>query len=196
MWGALGGPFYRQIYRQIYARSPAGIAPNSRPLTGAGDFPKLRACLGPICCVWPVSNDRPETRRIDIPGPQIQVNKRRESAHKSGPTNPVRQFLRDNENKEVVNNMVKIRMMRMGSKKRPFYRVMAIDERKQRDGRPLEFLGTYDPRIEPPAVKLNLEGIDGWIGKGAQLSDTVRSLVNGVRRSGNAAAAGVSNNNV
>jgi small subunit ribosomal protein S16 len=94
--------------------------------------------------------------------------------------------------------MVKIRMMRMGSKKRPFYRVMAIDERKQRDGRPLEFLGTYDPRVEPPAVKLNLEGIDGWIGKGAQLSGTVRSLVNGVRRSGNtavAAAAGASNSN-
>ena len=80
--------------------------------------------------------------------------------------------------------MVKIRMMRMGSKKRPFYRVIAIDERKQRDGRPLEFLGTYDPRINPPAVKLNIEGIDGWIGKGAQLSGTVRSLVKGVRRSG------------
>jgi small subunit ribosomal protein S16 len=80
-------------------------------------------------------------------------------------------------------------MMRMGSKKRPFYRVMAIDERKQRDGRPLEFLGTYDPRVEPPSVKLDLEGIDGWIGKGAQLSDTVRSLVNGVRRTGNTAAA-------
>jgi small subunit ribosomal protein S16 len=92
--------------------------------------------------------------------------------------------------------MVKIRMMRMGSKKRPFYRVMAIDERKQRDGRPLEFLGTYDPRIEPPAVKLNLEGIDGWIGKGAQLSDTVRSLVNGVRRSGAAASAGATSPNV
>ena len=89
--------------------------------------------------------------------------------------------------------------MRMGTKKRPFYRVMAIDERKQRDGRPLEFLGTYDPRIEPPAVKLDLEGIDGWVGKGAQLSGTVRSLVNGVRRSGNtavAAAAGASNSNV
>jgi small subunit ribosomal protein S16 len=92
--------------------------------------------------------------------------------------------------------MVKIRMMRMGSKKRPFYRVMAIDERKQRDGRPLEFLGTYDPRVEPPSVKLNLEGIDGWIGKGAQLSGTVRSLVNGVRRGGSsensAAATGAS----
>ncbi len=88
--------------------------------------------------------------------------------------------------------MVKIRMMRMGSKKRPFYRVMAIDERKQRDGRPLEFLGTYDPRIDPPAVKLDLEGIDGWVGKGAQLSDTVRSLVNRVRRSEKIAAAGAS----
>lgn len=103
------------------------------------------------------------------------------------------------ENKEVASNMVKIRMMRMGSKKSPFYRVMAIDERKQRNGRPLEFLGTYDPRVEPPAINLNLEGIDGWIGKGAQLSDTVRSLVNRVRRSGNtavAASAGASNNNV
>jgi small subunit ribosomal protein S16 len=84
--------------------------------------------------------------------------------------------------------MVKIRMMRMGSKKRPYYRVMAIDERKQRDGRPLEFLGTYDPRVEPPAVKLDVESIDGWVAKGAQLSDTVRSLVKGVRQSGATAA--------
>lgn len=85
--------------------------------------------------------------------------------------------------------MVKIRMTRIGSKKSPFYRVMAIDERKQRDGRPLEFLGTYDPRVNPPAVKLDLDAIDGWVGKGAQLSGTVRSLVNGVRRSGNTPTA-------
>ena len=81
--------------------------------------------------------------------------------------------------------MVKIRMMRLGSKKSPFYRLMAIDERKQRDGRPLEFLGIYDPRVNPPVVDVNLDGIDAWIGKGAQLSGTVRSLVNGVRRNGN-----------
>jgi small subunit ribosomal protein S16 len=87
--------------------------------------------------------------------------------------------------------MVKIRMMRMGSKKSPFYRVMAIDERKQRDGRPLEFLGTYDPRVNPPAVNINLDGIDGWIGKGAQLSDTVRSIVNRVRRTGDTTVAAV-----
>ena len=81
--------------------------------------------------------------------------------------------------------MVKIRMLRMGSKKSPFYRVIAIDERKQRDGRPLEFLGTYDPRVDTPRVNLNLDGIDAWIAKGAQLSDTVASVVRRVRRSGN-----------
>jgi small subunit ribosomal protein S16 len=81
--------------------------------------------------------------------------------------------------------MVKLRMMRMGSKKRPYYRVMAIDERKQRDGRPLEFLGTYNPGVEPPALRLELDAIDAWLGKGAQMSGTVRSLVNQVRRSGN-----------
>ena len=84
--------------------------------------------------------------------------------------------------------MVKIRLTRMGSKKRPFYRVMAIDERKQRDGRPLEFLGTYDPRIDPASLNLDLDGIEAWVGKGAQLSDTVRSLVNRVKREGNTSA--------
>ena len=78
--------------------------------------------------------------------------------------------------------MVKIRLTRMGSKKRPFYRVLAIDSRAARDSRPLEYLGTYDPRVEPPAVDLNLDGIDAWVGKGAQLSDTVRSLINRHKR--------------
>lgn len=78
--------------------------------------------------------------------------------------------------------MVKIRLTRMGSKKRAFYRVQAIDSRAARDSRPLEFLGTYDPRIDPPALKLDLDAIDAWVGKGAQLSDTVRSLVNRMKR--------------
>ncbi len=81
--------------------------------------------------------------------------------------------------------MVKLRMMRMGSKKRPYYRLMAIDGRKQRDGRPLEFLGTYNPGVEPPAVRLEMDAIDAWLGKGAQMSGTVKSLVNQVRRTGN-----------
>jgi small subunit ribosomal protein S16 len=86
--------------------------------------------------------------------------------------------------------MVKIRMMRIGSNNNPFYRVIAIDERKPRNGRPLEFLGTYDPGMNPPALKLDLESIDGWIKKGAQLSPTVGSLVRQLRRSGGAVANG------
>jgi small subunit ribosomal protein S16 len=85
--------------------------------------------------------------------------------------------------------MVKIRMTRAGSKKRPFYRVMAIDERKRRDGRPLEFLGTYDPKPENEDIKLNIEGIEAWVAKGAQLSETVANLVKRVRRQATAGAS-------
>jgi small subunit ribosomal protein S16 len=73
--------------------------------------------------------------------------------------------------------MVKIRLTRAGSKKRPFYRVTAIDERKQRDGRPLQFLGTYDPKPEPEELKLDMDGIEAWLAKGAQMSDSVRTLI-------------------
>jgi small subunit ribosomal protein S16 len=83
--------------------------------------------------------------------------------------------------------MVKIRLTRAGAKKRPFYRIIAIDERRQRDGRALEFLGTYDPKANPEQVLLHTEAIDAWVKKGAQLSPTVKSLM---RRSGRRVAAG------
>ena len=73
--------------------------------------------------------------------------------------------------------MVKIRLTRVGAKKRPAYRIQAIDERKARNGLALEFLGTYDPNSDPAAATLNLEAIDAWLAKGAQMSDTVASLV-------------------
>lgn len=73
--------------------------------------------------------------------------------------------------------MVKIRLTRVGAKKRPYYRVLAIDERKPRDGRALEYLGTYDPRPSEEVIHLRTEAIEAWVAKGAQLSDTVRSLV-------------------
>ena len=73
--------------------------------------------------------------------------------------------------------MVKIRLQRGGAKKRPFYRIVAIDERRQRDGRALEFLGTYDPNHEPVKLKIDTAGIAKWVDKGAIVSDTVRSLV-------------------
>jgi small subunit ribosomal protein S16 len=78
--------------------------------------------------------------------------------------------------------MVKIRLSRQGAKKRPFYRIVAIDERGPRQGRPLDFLGTYDPRPDPERVHLSAERIEAWVAKGAQLSPTVRSLMRRARR--------------
>lgn len=66
--------------------------------------------------------------------------------------------------------MLKIRLMRIGTKKRPFYRVVAVDERSKRTGGYIENLGTYNPLTEPKEIKLNQERIDYWIKKGAQSS--------------------------
>jgi small subunit ribosomal protein S16 len=85
--------------------------------------------------------------------------------------------------------MVKIRLMRAGAKKRPFYRVIAIDERRKRDGRALEFLGTYDPVARPSAISLQVERIQEWERRGAQLSDAVRALVRRTRGQAPAAPA-------
>lgn len=83
--------------------------------------------------------------------------------------------------------MVKIRLTRVGAKKKPVYRIQAIDERKQRDGRALQYLGTYDPNVEPAAETVQLEAIDAWLAKGAQMSDTVASIVKRARAAAPAA---------
>ena len=78
--------------------------------------------------------------------------------------------------------MVKIRLARNGAKNRPCYRIVAIDHRRPCHGRPLEFLGTYDPMPEPPQVHIKMERLDAWRARGAQLSPAVRSLVRRARR--------------
>ncbi len=83
--------------------------------------------------------------------------------------------------------MVMIRLTRAGAKKRPYYRVIAIDRRAPREGRPLEFLGTYDPLPEPPKIALESERIEAWLSKGAQLSPAVRSLIRRSRKQQQAA---------
>lgn len=72
---------------------------------------------------------------------------------------------------------VKLRLMRMGRKKRPFYRVIAIDSRSPRDGKYLEKLGTYNPLTEPLEVSINEERALYWLGVGAIPTDTVKSLL-------------------
>lgn len=72
---------------------------------------------------------------------------------------------------------VKIRMRRMGSKRKPFYRLVVADSRMPRDGRFIEEVGFYNPLSDTDSVKLDEEKVFAWLQKGAQPSDTVRSLL-------------------
>jgi len=75
-----------------------------------------------------------------------------------------------------------IRLSRIGKKHAPFYRIVAVDSRKKRDGAYLENLGTYDG-LKGTVVQLNLEGLKNWIAKGATLSDTVKRIYKTYKRS-------------
>ena len=72
---------------------------------------------------------------------------------------------------------VKVRMTRSGSKKRPFYRIVAINSDSRRDGRPLEFIGYYNPCTNPGTLSIDADKLNAWIEKGAEMTDTVRTLV-------------------
>ena len=82
--------------------------------------------------------------------------------------------------------MVVVRMTRQGSKKRPFYRIVAADKRRPRDGRFIELLGTYDPRTKD--FRLDADRYEHWLKHGAQASETVSSLVKRTKKAAAAAA--------
>lgn len=73
--------------------------------------------------------------------------------------------------------MLAIRLMRMGAKKRPSYRVVVKEKLSKRDGAYEENVGFYDPTRNPAEVRLDMERVQYWIGKGAQPTDTVRQLI-------------------
>ena len=72
---------------------------------------------------------------------------------------------------------VKIRLMRMGAKKAPFYRVVVADSRFPRDGRFIEEIGYYNPMTNPADIKIDAEKANKWLATGAQPTDTVRALL-------------------
>ncbi|MFN3966331.1 MAG: 30S ribosomal protein S16 [Endomicrobiia bacterium] len=72
---------------------------------------------------------------------------------------------------------VRIRLSRVGRPKQAVYRIIAIDSRKKRDGKPIEVLGHYDPKKDKDKIKLNYERYSWWLKVGAQPSETVSSLV-------------------
>jgi small subunit ribosomal protein S16 len=77
--------------------------------------------------------------------------------------------------------VIKLRLRRMGAKRRPSYRIVVADSRSPRDGRFIESVGFYDPLTEPSTIKLNDERIKHWLSVGAQPTDTVESIL---RRNG------------
>ena len=74
-----------------------------------------------------------------------------------------------------------IRFARMGKKKRPFYRLVAVDSRKRRDGRYIEQIGTYDPLKEGTNFTIDLTSADKWLSVGAKPSETVNSIIRKAR---------------
>lgn len=72
--------------------------------------------------------------------------------------------------------MLSIRMMRVGSKKKPYYRVVVTEARTPRESSFVENLGTYNPRTRPAQVQINAERVRHWLGRGARPSDSVRTL--------------------
>ena len=74
--------------------------------------------------------------------------------------------------------MVKIRLFRTGKKHQPSYRIVATDSRRKRDGKTLEIIGFYDPKTTPVTVRIKRDRLDYWLNHGAQLTNTVRKLVN------------------
>lgn len=74
--------------------------------------------------------------------------------------------------------MLKIRLRRMGTRHAPFYRVVVSDSRRPPKGRAVEELGYYDPRANPPKLEIDGERTGYWVGQGAQMSSSVRRLLN------------------
>ncbi len=73
--------------------------------------------------------------------------------------------------------MLTIRLRRIGAKHKPVYRVVVSDSRKRPTSDFLDQVGFYDPNTDPPEIRLDVEKIEAWQGKGAQVSETVRSLI-------------------
>jgi len=70
-----------------------------------------------------------------------------------------------------------IRLARVGARKQPYYRIVVIEKERARNGRPVEVVGTYNPRTNPASVELKRERVDHWVSKGAQVSETVSRLL-------------------
>ncbi|PYX37252.1 MAG: 30S ribosomal protein S16 [Acidobacteria bacterium] len=85
--------------------------------------------------------------------------------------------------------MLTIRLSRTGARKQPHYRVVVIEKERARNGRPVEVVGTYNPRTNPATVDLKRERVEYWVSKGAKMSSRVSKLVSKPAPAGAGSAA-------
>ncbi|MFQ6081757.1 MAG: 30S ribosomal protein S16 [Candidatus Aminicenantia bacterium] len=79
--------------------------------------------------------------------------------------------------------MLRVRLMRMGVKKKPFYRIVVVDSRRPRKSKYKDIIGYYNPMKEPAEIKIDREKVNLWVSRGAQPSETVKSLLTKVKES-------------
>ena len=79
--------------------------------------------------------------------------------------------------RKETSSVLMIRLSRIGARKQPYYRVVVIEKERARNGRPVEIVGTYNPRTNPASVELKRQRIDYWISKGAQMSSRVSKIM-------------------
>ena len=72
--------------------------------------------------------------------------------------------------------MLMIRLARVGARKQPHYRIVVIEKARARNGRPVEVVGTYNPRTNPASVELKRDRVEYWVSKGAQMSERVNTI--------------------
>ena len=82
----------------------------------------------------------------------------------------------DSSGTKDIRLVLMIRLARVGARKQPQYRIVVIEKERARNGRPVEVVGTYNPRTNPASVELKRERVDYWISKGAQMSERVNKL--------------------
>jgi len=98
----------------------------------------------------------------------------------SAEPDPSASFRKDQENSKVrkeTSSVLMIRLSRVGARKQPHYRVVVIEKERARNGRPVEIVGTYNPRTTPASVELKRDRIDYWRSKGAQVSERVGKIL-------------------
>jgi small subunit ribosomal protein S16 len=80
-----------------------------------------------------------------------------------------------------VNEMLRLRLMRMGKKKKPFYRIIVVNSQKPRESKYKDVIGYYNPMKDPAEIKIDKEKANFWLSRGAQPTETVKSLLSKVK---------------